>query len=213
MTQQTAVRGLRERNRRTTYARIAAEAARLVTDQGLTGTTVEQIADAADVGRATFFRYFDAKERAVAAGFAGVWLHVITSELERQPPELSPIDAVRATFGQLASHLEEQRELVLLQAELSRSSVALEAWTLQLYVDFEVAIGAILANRFGDLEPADPHPRLVGAMTMAVVRLSLDRWVADGGDGDLAALIDRGLAVLSVEVTPPTQSRAHKESR
>jgi AcrR family transcriptional regulator len=200
MSQHAVVESLRERKRRTTYDRIAAEAARLVTDQGLTGTTVEQIAVAADVGRATLFRYFDTKESAVAAGFAGVWLRIITAELKRQPPELSPIDAVRATFRQLATHLDEQRELVLLQAELSRSSVALEAWTLQLYVDFEIAIGAILASRFGHSERPDPRPRLVGAMTMAVVRLSLDRWVADGGEGDLAALIDRGLGVMSVEV-------------
>lgn len=52
------------RKQRATKARIASAAARAVVDPGLAGTTVEQIAVAAEVGRATFFRYFSAKEDA-----------------------------------------------------------------------------------------------------------------------------------------------------
>jgi AcrR family transcriptional regulator len=196
---QPVVGGLRERKRRATHERIAGEAARLVAGQGLTSTTVDQIAEAADVGRATFFRYFDTKEGAVAAGFAGVWVKVITDELARQPVDLPPIEAVRSAFTSLARLLDEQRQLVLLQAELSRASVTLEAWTLQLYVGFEASIAEILAPRFDDLVPDDPRPRLLGALTMAVIRLSLDRWVADGGRGDLPALIDRGMRSITVE--------------
>jgi AcrR family transcriptional regulator len=205
---QNVMEGLRERKRRTTHERIAGEAARLVAGQGLTSTTVDQIAAAADVGRATFFRYFDTKEGAVAAGFAGVWTNVIADELARQPAELSPMDAVRSAFASLARLFAKQKQLVLLQAELSRTSVTLEAWTLQLYVGFETAIAEILTPRFDDLVPDDPRPRLVGALTMAVIRLSLDRWVAAGGQGDLPAFIDQGLRSITVEpATRPNRLR------
>jgi len=59
---------LAERRRTATRQRIAAAAARVVTEVGLAGATVDRIADAADIGRATFFRYFSSKEDAVAEG-------------------------------------------------------------------------------------------------------------------------------------------------
>jgi AcrR family transcriptional regulator len=83
MSQNHAI-GLRERKREATHDRIAGEAPRLALEQGVIATTVDQIADAAAVGRASFFRYFDSKELAIAAGFVGVWLHLILAALERQ---------------------------------------------------------------------------------------------------------------------------------
>ena len=54
--------GLRERNRARTYAEIADAALDLFERQGYDATTVEQIASAAAVSPATFFRYFATKE-------------------------------------------------------------------------------------------------------------------------------------------------------
>lgn len=51
----------RERKRRATRAHILAEAARLFAAQGYWATTVEQIANGADVAQATFFNYFPTK--------------------------------------------------------------------------------------------------------------------------------------------------------
>jgi AcrR family transcriptional regulator len=54
--------GLRERNRARTYAEIADAALDLFERQGYDATTVDQIASAAGVSPATFFRYFATKE-------------------------------------------------------------------------------------------------------------------------------------------------------
>jgi AcrR family transcriptional regulator len=59
---------LAERKRTATRQRIAAAAAQVVASIGLAGATVDRIADTADIGRATFFRYFNSKEDAVAEG-------------------------------------------------------------------------------------------------------------------------------------------------
>jgi AcrR family transcriptional regulator len=194
--------GLRERKRAETRRRIAEEAARLASMHGIPATTVDQIADGAGVGRATFFRYFDSKELAVATGLSEVAIFVFASVLADMPDDLGPLDAVRATHATLAESFEQHRDEFLEQALLSRSSLAMQAWTLQLYVEWEVAIAELIAPRFDDLAPNDPRPRMIGAMTMAAVRLACDDWVADGGRTDLPALIRTHLGAVEVSSQP-----------
>jgi hypothetical protein len=68
------------------------------------------------------------------------------------------------------------------------------AWTLHLYVDWEIAIAEAVRFRFGDdIAVDDPRPRMVGAMAMAAARLACDRWLETEGTGDLPALMERQL--------------------
>ncbi|MDO3699374.1 helix-turn-helix domain-containing protein, partial [Curtobacterium flaccumfaciens] len=57
--------GLRDRKRIETRNRIAEAARSLALEQGVDGTTIEQIAARADVSPRTFFNYFESKEDAV----------------------------------------------------------------------------------------------------------------------------------------------------
>jgi AcrR family transcriptional regulator len=191
--------GLRERKRRATHQRIADEAARLARQKGLDATTIDEIAAAAEVARATFFRYFDAKETAVAEGFSIPWMSLLVENLEVQPPELSAMDAVIETFQGFAGGFDpEVRQLVLQQVRMSQASPALAAWTLALYVRFELAIADAVRHRFTDLVPDDPRPRLVGALTMSAVRISLDTWLESGATKDLAALLQDALRSMAL---------------
>src|SRR5690349_799359 len=110
------------RRQRATRARIATAAAQHVAENGLAGVTVEQIAAAAEVGRATFFRYFSSKEDAVAEGITSRWLDAITEVIARQSPELSAFDAVIAGFGDLGDGFEAISGQVRDLATLTRSS-------------------------------------------------------------------------------------------
>ena len=191
--------GLRERKRRATHQRIADEAARLARQKGVGNTTIDEIAAAAQVARATFFRYFDAKETAVAEGFSIPWLSLIIDNLEVQPPELSAMDAVIETFrGFAGGFTPEVRNLVLQQVRLLHGSPTLTAWTLALYVRFELAIADAVKDRFTDLAPHDSRPRMVGALTMSAVRISLDSWLASGATTDLADLLQSALRTVQV---------------
>jgi len=188
--------GLTARRQRATRARIATAAAERVAEYGLAGATVEQIAQAAEVGRATFFRYFSSKEDAVAEGLTTNWLDAITAAIARQPGELSATAAVVAAFDDLGDGFDaisgEVREL----ATLTRSSPVLSAWTLQIYLRYEAAIADLVAPRLGNLRPDDPRPRLIGALAMASIRIALDDWLAHGGS--LPARVRSALASLRV---------------
>ncbi len=193
----TSRESLASRRRAATRQRIAAAAAQLVAEVGLAGATVERIADAADIGRATFFRYFNSKEDAVAEGVNVHWLQRITTALASQPPHLSAIDAVVAAFGDLADGFAEIEDQVRELATLTRSSETLDAWTLHIYVRYEAAIADLIAPQLARLAARDPRPRLIGALAMATVRLALDDWLVHGGS--LPDRVRHGLSAITIE--------------
>jgi len=59
--------GRRERNAKETRLRLSTAALQLFADRGFQSVTVEDITRAADVGKGTFFNYFDCKEHVLAA--------------------------------------------------------------------------------------------------------------------------------------------------
>ncbi len=187
---------LAERKRTATRQRIAAAAAQLVASRGLAGATVDHIAATADIGRATFFRYFNSKEDAVAEGMTAVWLNRITAALAAQPAGLSAREAVIGAFGELACGFAEIEDQVRELATLTRSSEALDAWTLHIYVRYELAIAELVAPRIAQLGPQDPRPRLIGALAMATVRIALDDWLTHGGS--LPDRVGQGLAAITL---------------
>lgn len=187
---------LAERKRTATRQRIADAAARLVASRGLAGATVEHIADAADIGRATFFRYFNSKEDAVAEGMNAHWLNRITAALAAQPAHLTATEAVMEAFGDLGRGFADIEQQVRELATLTRSSETLDAWTLHVYVRYESAIADLIAPRMPQLAPKDPRPRLIGALAMATVRIALDDWLSHGGS--LPDRVRQGLAAITI---------------
>lgn len=188
---------LAERKRTATRRRIAAAAAQLVASRGLAGATVDRIAEAADISRATFFRYFNSKEDAVAEGMNVHWLNRVTAALAVQPDSLTATEAVVGAFHELARGFVEIEDQIRELATLTRSSETLDAWTLHIYVRYEEAIAELIAPRIPQLGPQDPRPRLIGAVAMATVRIALDDWLGHGGS--LPDRVRQGLAAITIE--------------
>jgi len=99
------VLGLRERKKIKTRATIRAQALRLFREQGYTETSVEQIADAAEVSPSTFFRYFPAKEDVVLADDIDP---VLLEVLAGQPLDLPPLTAIRRAISEVFDRLTPQ---------------------------------------------------------------------------------------------------------
>ena len=86
------VLGLRDRKKVQTREAIRREAKRLIKENGYANTTVEQIAEAAEVSASTFFRYFPSKEMVLIAND----LDLVTIEaLGQQPADMPSLQAFR----------------------------------------------------------------------------------------------------------------------
>jgi len=72
--------GRRERKKRETRKRIFSEAIGLFLEKGFDATTVEEIAERADVGKGTVFNYFPQKTAFLIAAYSE-WVEVIREEL------------------------------------------------------------------------------------------------------------------------------------
>ena len=104
--------GLRERKKIRTRALIREQAMRLFIEQGYAETTVEQIAEAAEVSPSTLFRYFPSKERLMLVDDLDP---LILTAFAEQPAELAVLPAFRqaiaSVFGRLSASEREQEEL------------------------------------------------------------------------------------------------------
>ena len=89
--------GLRDRKKHELRARLLGEAQRLFVTQGYWRTTVEQIADAADVTPATFFNYFPSKHHALNE-LAGDLFESLNARLAAQRATAGPSAARLARF-------------------------------------------------------------------------------------------------------------------
>jgi AcrR family transcriptional regulator len=94
--------GLRERKKARTRASIREHALRLFREHGYHATTVEQIAEAAEVSPSTFFRYFPTKEDVVLQDDFDL---VAMEAFEAQPAEMGVVAAYRAAAAQMYGSL------------------------------------------------------------------------------------------------------------
>jgi AcrR family transcriptional regulator len=99
------VLGLRERKKAKTRAAIQQHALRLFRERGFAATTVDQIAEAAEISPSTFFRYFPSKEDVV---LLDEYDPILIETFKAQPPEMSPVRAVREAMRTVFDQLNEE---------------------------------------------------------------------------------------------------------
>src|SRR3712207_9535815 len=100
--------GLRERKKLRTRAAIHDAAMQLFAERGYHATTITDIAEAADVSRATFFSYFASKED-VVFGDAPLALEALTDALAERAPGVTTLDAVGGWLRTLTGWLADER--------------------------------------------------------------------------------------------------------
>ncbi|MFJ9846918.1 TetR family transcriptional regulator [Kitasatospora sp. NPDC101155] len=140
--------GLRERKKEQTRLRIAAVALRMFTERGFDTVTVNEIAEAAEVAKATLFAYFPTKESLALHGVGGDDLAGIVA---RRPAGQTFLAALRAHHRAFAAGQVPEADL---DALLARVRVIQDSPTLQnaanglLYRQRE-ALAQVLADEYG----------------------------------------------------------------
>jgi len=138
--------GLRERKKRATRIAIRDAGMRLFAEQGFAGTTMEQIAEAADVSRATVFTYFPTKEE-IVFGDGSVAIDELGRRLRARPEGEATIVVVRAWLDELVGWFEPE---LVAQQRLVREVPVVGARRLQLYGAAERHIADALEGELGE---------------------------------------------------------------
>jgi AcrR family transcriptional regulator len=129
---------------------------RLFREQGWEQTTVEQIAEAAEVSPSTFFRYFPTKEDVV---LRDDYDDLIIESFRAQPPELTPLQAMRKALREVFGSLTpREREEENERLSLSRQVPELRAARLDELIRTMRLVAGIVAERVGR-SPDDPAVR------------------------------------------------------
>jgi AcrR family transcriptional regulator len=187
--------GLRERKKAKTRAAIREHALRLFREQGYSGTTVEQIAEAAEVSPATFYRYFPTKEDVVLQDDMDL---LTVQALEAQPPELPPIAAIRAAVALARSQFTaEDRERFRATSALTFAVPEIRARALDEFSRTLNIFTTALAKRTGR-DPDELAVRaLAGAIFGVITAITLPTLEEGPQDIDeIFTAIDAGLAQL-----------------
>ncbi|WP_307722006.1 TetR family transcriptional regulator [Paenibacillus elgii] len=173
--------GLRERKKAKTMAAVQMHALRLFRELGYNATTVEQIAEAAEISPSTFFRYFPTKEDVL---LKDNYDPVLVDAFEAQPSDLNPLQAMRGAMVSAIANMSadelatmrERNQLIMTVPELRAAALNNLTQTMQL-------IAELAAKRTGR-EPDDAAVRTFAGAVIGVnismrnirMRTSLNCW-------------------------------------
>ena len=187
--------GLRERKKARTRSAIQREALRLFHEHGYAATTMEHIAEAADVSPSTVFRYFPGKEDLLVLDEHHSLADAVTQAFGAQPADVPAAAALRAAIRIAFADLPPADRAARLERDVALLAVP-ELWSANLGLLRRALdeIGELVARRTG----RDPRDAAVRAFTGAVfgvtVRVFLD--AANDENVDPAEALDEALALL-----------------
>ncbi|MGW2639466.1 TetR/AcrR family transcriptional regulator [Streptomyces sp. NPDC001348] len=193
---------LRERKKIKTREAIRTATYALIQAQGYDATTVEQIADRAEVSPSTVFRYFPTKEDIV---LTDEYDPLMLEELRARPAEEPWMDSVRYVMHRAVDAMMAQDpEAVRTRAQLAVQVPAVRSRMVESMSETGRMLRAALAERFG-LTPDSLEVRVYAmALVGGMMEANLS-WAENGCQGDLRAVMDRALDVI--EHGLPTENR------
>ena len=171
-------------------AYIQSQAFMLFQEQGYHDTTINQIAEAADISPATYFRYFPTKEAVVLFDA----LDFVMQENAEPPESLSPIEAMQWVYNNALGKLTtEQAEEQRLRFELIRSVPELRARLADEMITHTEQLTKFISKRMG----AGFDPVRSRALAGAVVGAMLAGMLHDNSQDSYASLVSVYLGQLA----------------
>jgi AcrR family transcriptional regulator len=185
---------LRERKKLRTRETIRREAYRLFTEQGYEATTVDQIADAAEVSPSTFFRYYPTKEDVVLIDdYDSALSAALRGRPAGEPIMTSILAALTDSLGPI---IQADRDELLVRTRLGFNDPAIRARSWDELQRSQDALAAVIVERTGRA-PDDLEAHSAAAAIMAVSTAVVRHWVRSDGRQDLAALYEGPFRMLA----------------
>lgn len=184
--------GLRERKKVKLRRSVQREALRLFAEHGYEDTTVDQIAEAAEISTTTFYRYFPTKEDVVLDDdYNPIAEHILGSGDDDE----SMVTTVRRAIAALAAAVEADRDAALARLQLIASVPALKARQGaegRKSLDFYIQLFSTRSGR-----PVDEYHLRVTTAAFTAAQLEAARYWADAdGTDSLAQLMDDAVTLV-----------------
>ncbi|MFI1255100.1 TetR/AcrR family transcriptional regulator [Streptomyces netropsis] len=181
---------LRERKKLRTRQALVDTALELFTERGFNGVTLDELCDAVEVSKRTFFRYFASKEDVAMAPTQDLW-RAFLEDLETREPGGRPVlemlqEALFAAMDRMTADGWAHR--VLLTRQLAAATPSMDAHGLHFCHDTGRTALATLYRRLDLATPDDPRTRLAVDMLVAAFHCALDTWTAGPGTPTRAGL-------------------------
>jgi AcrR family transcriptional regulator len=166
------------------HGRLEEAALQLYTERGFDQTTVAEIAERAGLTERTFFRYF-ADKREVLFGGQAMLTELLVTGIAEAPDDAAPLDTVGAALAGLGPVFDGRRDHARRRQAIIDANPALQERELIKLATLTVEIADALRRRGVN----DAAARLAAETGMAVFKVSFARWITEGSDAGLAAVI------------------------
>jgi mycofactocin system transcriptional regulator len=184
----------RGRRPTTTADGIARVALQLFEERGFEAVTIDDVSQAAGIGRRTFFRYFDSKNDIPWGDFDAQLVRMV-DRLKAEDPGTEVMAAIRTAI--LDFNTFPASELIWLRRRMALilGTPALQAHATLRYAAWRQVIADFVGSRLG-VPAADRVPQAVAHACLGVAVSSYEQWLSDPF-GDLLAELTIGLDLLS----------------
>ena len=194
----------RERKKLETRQALEQAALRLFGERGYEQTTVEDIAEAADVAVRTFFRYFSSKQDVLFGEVVTDRVVRLRTELAVRPRDEDLLDSIRTVMDLLDFKGPDEEEQILARMELMRRQPSFVSRYLEIMDEMRSTVVDFVAERTG-LDPSrELFPLLVGGACVASWDSSLKLWVASRATTSLTKLRNDAFTTLTAGLAVPT---------
>ncbi len=177
----------------------------MFTERGFDNVTLDELCDAAEVSRRTFFRRFRSKEDVVVAPMGDLWGEFLERLAQRPLTELSLVGFLGGVLEDTITRMPEGWEpRVLAGVRLTDATASIGAESLAVCERTRAATMAILEQRF-DMSGADPvEVSLAARVFVAAHQTAVELWLVSSerpGAPDLAETTRNVMAALPRSVT------------
>lgn len=185
--------GLRERKKIKTRMAIRAATYELIEDQGYDATTIEQIAERAEVSQSTVFRYFPTKEDIV---LTDEYDPLMEEELRARPADEPWLDSLRYVLKKAVGiSRAEEPEVTRLRGRLMMEVPAVRSRMIESMSVTGRLLCRVVAERTGR-DPGDLEVRVYAMSLIGGLAEITLYWAENGFQESLEDLVDRTVDVF-----------------
>jgi AcrR family transcriptional regulator len=186
---------LRTRARQNLRTEVGEVAFTVFAERGFDNVTATEVAQAAGISRASFFRYFESKEDAVFVAQEALG-NEIASGLRGRPTGEDAWTALRHSLDAVITYYRASPSQALARLRLIRGTPKLRSHQLDRLAEWKVSLNVALAERLG-LAESDVKVEALVAAALGALNAASVRWAESEGADDLVELTDAAFAALA----------------